>query len=254
MTVCVPVAHIFRSPDRMSEHIDEILFGEKCEILEEKGDFLKIRTDYGYEGYVSVSDLSGRPYEPDFMINVPFADLLAEPKNFFRPFLSLPSTARIKAFLPEENKRYAEVLLQDGKKYYIHKNLITPLNKERLPEKALREKLVSDARDYMKAPYRWGGRTFSGIDCSGLCFTVYRKNGINIWRDADPDRKGFELRKISLSETQKGDLLFFDGHVAMCTGNNNIIHAAASRGYVWEESLDSNNYLKERLICAATVF
>ena len=57
MTVCVPVCPIYALPDIMSEYTDELLYGEEAEVIDELGSFYRIKTEYGYCGWVAKSDL-----------------------------------------------------------------------------------------------------------------------------------------------------------------------------------------------------
>ncbi|MBR2901239.1 MAG: C40 family peptidase [Clostridia bacterium] len=246
MVVRVPFSPLFASYDLMSEHIDEVIYGDGAEILEECGGFYKIKTDYGYIGWINKENIAKNDLKPNYIVNNSFADLLFEDRNFYKPAMTLPKGARIE--VAELGSRYARVKNFDGKHYYIHKEHILPLDSKK---DGIRELIVKTALSYLGTQYRWGGRTYNGIDCSGLCFNAYRFNGINIWRDADIDRSD-NLKRISLENAKIGDLLFFKGHMALYLGDGRIVHSSASRGYVAIEEL--NERLKEIYICAGTAF
>ena len=91
-------------------------------------------------------------------------------------------------------------------------------------EEAFRESIVQTAYSYLGTQYRWGGKTACGIDCSGLAFMSYFRNGILIWRDA-AIKEGYPVHEIPIEQAKPGDLLFFPGHVAIYLGNGKIIHA-----------------------------
>lgn len=246
MVVCVPFASLFSAPDVMSEHIDELLYGDGLEILEEVGNFYKIKTDYNYIGWIQKENISKNDFCPNSIVISPFADLLFEKKDFFRPALTLPKGARVEVV--GNRSKYSKVKNFDGEIYYIRTEHIFPLG---YAEDDIRRSIVNTAFSYLGTQYRWGGRTNHGIDCSGLCFNAYRFNGIDIWRDADIE-KSKNLKKIPLEEAKKGDLLFFKGHMAIYLGDGEIIHSSASRGKVAVEEL--NERLKKIYICAGTAF
>ncbi len=246
MVVCVPFASLFSAPDVMSEHIDEVIFGDGSEILEEVGNFYKIKTDYNYIGWIQKENISKNVLKPNSIVVSPFADLLFENRYFRKPKTTLPKGARVEVV--GEEGRYSKVKFSDGNIYYIHKEHIRPIDST---NENIRESIVNTALSYLGTQYRWGGRTNHGIDCSGLCFNAYRFNGIDIWRDADIE-KSKNLKKIPLEEAKKGDLLFFKGHMAIYLGEGRIVHSSASNGCVAIEEL--NERLKEIYICAGTAF
>lgn len=96
-------------------------------------------------------------------------------------------------------------------------------------ESALRDALVNTAYSYLGTPYRWGGKSTLGIDCSGFTFMVYALNGIYIHRDSAWLPQSL-VRKIADCEKKAGDLLYFPGHIAMYLGNGEYIHATARDG------------------------
>jgi murein DD-endopeptidase / murein LD-carboxypeptidase len=71
----------------------------------------------------------------------------------------------------------------------------------------LNEQIIDDATDKIGSPYRYGGTTKSGYDCSGLVFSSFQKNDILLPRSSyDMSKKGKVIKK---NEARKGDLIFF---------------------------------------------
>jgi hypothetical protein len=94
----------------------------------------------------------------------------------------------------------------------------------------LRGELVRTAQRYLGVPYRWGGETTNGFDCSGLTMVCYRINGLNLPRNS---RSQFQAgRPVAKQNLREGDLVFFATqggrrvtHVGMYIGDGKFIHA-----------------------------
>lgn len=84
------------------------------------------------------------------------------------------------------------------------------------------ERAVAAARSALGTPYVWGGTTLNGFDCSGLTQWAWAQAGVDIPRTADQQAVG---RAVDFSELQAGDLVVWDGHVAMYAGEGQIIEA-----------------------------
>lgn len=123
---------------------------------------------------------------------------------------------------------------------------------ESLPSKQLLE--VVD--EWYGVRYRTGGNTTSGVDCSGFTVAVYAAlYGMTIPRVS---REQYRIsRKISTTELQEGDLVFFNtngrgvSHVGVYLGNNKFIHASVSRGVMVNDLFES--YYLKRYIGAGRI-
>jgi cell wall-associated NlpC family hydrolase len=118
---------------------------------------------------------------------------------------------------------------------------------------AERHQVVETALAQLNKPYRYGGHSGQGFDCSGLVYYAYQSVGIAIPRTARAQQRS--ARAIPLQDLSPGDLLFFrerggkPSHVGLYVGKNRFIHASTSRQTVMLSSL-ANPYWKERLISA----
>jgi cell wall-associated NlpC family hydrolase len=88
--------------------------------------------------------------------------------------------------------------------------------------------LVAVAETFLHVPYLWGGKTSDGIDCSGLVQIALSACGVACPRDSDMQEEALGARLTSgLSSTRRGDLVFWDGHVAIVRDWATLIHANA---------------------------
>lgn len=103
-----------------------------------------------------------------------------------------------------------------------------------LSSKGKGEKITNTARRLIGIPYKWGGTTTQGFDCSGLVWYVFDKNSISLPRTADVQYK--VGKTISRNGLQQGDLVFFTtyepgaSHIGIYLEQDKFIHASSSRG------------------------
>ncbi len=105
-------------------------------------------------------------------------------------------------------------------------------------------KVIAIASRYFGVPYRFGGTTPRGFDCSGLVQYVYAQLGIDLPRTAAQQYGA--TRRVSRSEAQPGDLVFFFGggsisHVGIYVGGNMMIAAPRSGTVVRKQPIYSSN-------------
>jgi cell wall-associated NlpC family hydrolase len=109
------------------------------------------------------------------------------------------------------------------------------------------ETLVKVATEFIGAPYRFGGASVRGLDCSSFVQKIYRIFDVNLPRVArEQCRVGV---KVDRDELAKGDLVFFHtnrpyGHVGIYIGNGQFVHASSKSRIVRIDSLDSPYYQK----------
>ncbi len=85
---------------------------------------------------------------------------------------------------------------------------------------------VAVAERFLGAPYLWGGKTVLGLDCSGLVQVALSACGVACPRDSDL-QEGALGTAADASDLQRGDLIFWKGHVAIVRDRDTLIHANA---------------------------
>ena len=174
----------------------------------------------GYVGYVEASHVAvgPSPAPTHFVVTMgsyryPEPDLRAPPLDF----LPRHSALRVsETGLLTRGTEYAR--LDTGG--YVPIGCLSP-EPPRSPD------IVAAAALYLGCAYLWGGRSFLGIDCSGLVQNAFFDVGIAVPRDTDMQRDatGEAVPAEPEAQLRRGDLLYIPGHVLIYAGNGAVIHA-----------------------------
>ena len=214
MRVAAAVAPVWRAPDAASERLDELIYGEAFEALETAGGFVwgQAARD-GYVGYAQAEALAPAGAAPTHRVAALRTYAFAEP--------SIRSAARgpfsLNALVAVESEEGAFSRVADGAWFWS--GHLAPIGCfERDP--------AAVAERFLGAPYLWGGRTSVGLDCSGLIQQALYACGRACPRDTDQQMAAFPCA-IEPGGLERGDLVFWKGHVGMMLDWERMIHANA---------------------------
>ena len=223
---------------QQSRLVDELLLGMPVEITgEAEQHMVPVRTFYGYTGWVAQDALLTGPKEeewlvqPQMVVIARWTDVLAEPRvQGACVAAGLPLGAHV-AVQGEPEDGWQAVTLPDGRTGYLRADALASLYTQpcEQDQEKLRAAIAQAAKRYLGTPYRWGGKTPAGIDCSGLCSMAYLLCGISIWRDSEL-KESYPIHPAHVSDMRVGDLVYFPGHVALYLGNGEYIHSTARAG------------------------
>ena len=112
------------------------------------------------------------------------------------------------------------------------------------------DRAAAHAAKMVGKPYKYGGASPAGFDCSGLILFSYRQAGVALPHNTSQQRR--VSKHVKLVELKRGDLLFFDQegkknpHVGIYLGERRFVHAPSSGKHVRNDTLD-NPYWKKHL-------
>jgi cell wall-associated NlpC family hydrolase len=117
------------------------------------------------------------------------------------------------------NRKKNYVMFKKNK--WIKKKDITLINKKE-------KNFVKIFKLYLNCKYKWGGKTYQGIDCSALVQLFYKFNNKFFPRDT-VDQIKYKKGSITKKNFELGDIIYWKGHVAVCLNSNQLIHAYGPR-------------------------
>jgi cell wall-associated NlpC family hydrolase len=105
--------------------------------------------------------------------------------------------------------------------------------------------VAREAHKYIGVPYKYGGRSPNGFDCSGLVWYIYKQHGVSL-PDASYKQASSGV-KVKRGDLVPGDLIFFQTngrihHVGLYVGGNKMIHAPGMGKSVVKTSLKDKYY------------
>ncbi|SFR79201.1 NlpC/P60 family protein [Sphingomonas jatrophae] len=207
-----------------SRAVSELRLGDGFALLDESGGWAwGYSLDDHYVGYVPASAL-GHDAAPTHFIKARTALVFAAPDIKAPVTGTLPIGARVAGEFEGDFLR-----VDDG---FLHHRHVRALGEWHQDPAAVATKLLG-------TPYRWGGRSGFGIDCSGLIQLALGLSGLVVPRDSDQQRDSIG-QPIADSETlQRNDIVFFPGHVGLMLDERSIIHANAHAMVVSVEDLEA---------------
>ena len=222
-----PVVDVYIKPDSRSEMVNQLLFNETVTASSEGENFISIKSEDGYTGWVRSCHLSqGAKIRHSHFVDIPVAALLDEKTGRFVGKLSFGT--RITILESDESFGQIDFL---GKPAWISLGCVKQTSRRKSGWRTIKSYL----ENLIGTPYLWGGRSGFGLDCSGLVQLVFNSCGYNFPRDSINQRK--HGRKVALQNIKPGDLIFSPGHVCIYYGSGKIIHSSAQAGGVYIEDL-----------------
>ena len=205
-----PVINVYKKNNIRSEVVTQLLYGDTFKKIKKTGTWIKIKNDTdNYKGYIKNNKFPHNQKNTHKICSLS-ATLYSKPN----------SKNKVKKKLSFESKIKVSEKKGDFYKFdhlWIKKRDLKKIN-------IIQKDHFNSARKFINIKYKWGGKHYSGVDCSGLIQLCLNYNNQFCPRDAKDQIKYFK-QKIELKNIRKNDLIFWKGHVALAISKNKLIHA-----------------------------
>tara|TARA_B100000963_G_scaffold207516_1_gene180799 strand:- start:650 stop:1366 length:717 start_codon:yes stop_codon:yes gene_type:complete len=199
--------NIYEDRKKNSKLSSQLLYGEKFTIIKKYKDFYKIRTNYDkYVGFIKKRKFEQSSFKATHKVSSLKANVFSKPvkSSKIKMKLSFASLLQVKSY----NKEFFNF-----DNYWIQKSDVVSIN--------YKEKIFKRLKIFRNVKYKWGGKKFDGIDCSGLVQLFYKFSNLYCPRDTGPQFRYFKKFK----SIKKNAIIFWKGHVAICLSKKKLIHA-----------------------------
>ena len=207
----LPVINVYKKKVIKSKLlVTQLLYGDSFKIIKKQGSWIEIKNDSdGYRGFIKKKNFPSNQKNTHKVFNL-FANLYKKPSLKFRIKKKISFGSRIKVIKKNNN-------------FYKFDNYW--INKKDLKEINFKTKdIFKNIRQFINIKYKWGGKYFDGIDCSGIVQLFFNFNNKFCPRDTKDQIKYFK-KEIKLNNIKKNDLIFWKGHVAVAISKEKLIHA-----------------------------
>lgn len=220
--VTAAVTSLRATPDEEGAMDTQLLHGEVFLVEERKGDWAygTARRD-GYQGWVKRADMAQPVLIATHRVSALRTYAYAEPDIKSRPVGLVSINAKIASARREGRFVEAQRL------GWVFEQHLAVLG-------AAETDYVAVAERFLHTPYLWGGRDSIGLDCSGLVQSALEAAGVRGFPRDTRDQEEWAARRwgnVPVSEDfsglQRGDLVFWSGHVGIMTDSRTLLHANA---------------------------
>ena len=185
-----------------------MIYGDSFSISNKSKKWLKIKMkEDNYKGYIKNKKYSNF-LKPTHKVNTLKAKIFKFPNRIKINEITFGSKIKV----IDNNLKFLKFA-----KGWIKKNDVKPISYK---EKDLFKKITI----FKNIKYKWGGKSFKGIDCSALIQVLLNFNNKFCPIDANDQFRYFK-KNINLNNIKKNDIIYWKGHVAVALSNKKLIHA-----------------------------
>ena len=209
LTNIYPVINLHKKPSSKSEVMTQMIFGDSFSISKKTRKWLKVKIkEDNYKGYIQNKKFSNF-IKPTHKIDILKAKIYKFP-NKQKKTNEISFGSKIKVI--DNKTRFFKF-----SKGWINKNDVKPISyKEKKPFRKV--------SIFKNIKYKWGGKSFKGVDCSALIQVFLNFNNKFCPRDTKDQVKYFKKNE-KLEKIKKNCIIYWKGHVALALSNKKLIHA-----------------------------
>ena len=204
-----PILNLYKKRSIKSEVVTQMIYGNSFSIINRNNKWLKIKIlEDNYKGFILNKKFIDS-INPTHKVCKLKANVYKSPSKSLK-IKELPFGSKIRQ--KKNNKNF--INFHNG---WINKNDLKPIK--------FRERNYFRRIEIFKnVKYKWGGKSFKGIDCSALIQVCLNFNNKFCPRDAKDQVKFFK-KTVPLNKIKKNDIIYWKGHVAVALSNKKLIHA-----------------------------
>ncbi len=201
--------NLYKKKSTSSEIMTQMIYGDTFSAIKKTNKWWKIKIkEDGYIGFIKKRNFI-KFVRPTHKVSKLSAKIYKKP-NFKKPSGKLTFGARIKL------DRKSSKFIKFQNNWIESKNLKPIRFKSKNP--------FSNINIFKNVKYKWGGKTFKGLDCSALIQVLFNFNNRYCPRDAKDQVRYFK-KNVSLKNLKKNDIIYWKGHVAVAISKKKLIHA-----------------------------
>jgi len=205
-----PIINVYKKNNIKSEIVTQLLFGDTFQKIHSKANWIKIKINLDqYKGFIKKREFTLNHINTHKVYNL-FANVYSKPNNKNKINKKLSFASKIKVIKKKGN-------FYKFDRFWIKKKDLKKIN-------YTTSDIFKNIKKFINIKYKWGGKHFSGVDCSGLIQLFFNFNNRFCPRDASGQIKYFK-KKVKLKNISKNNLIFWKGHVALTISNKKLIHA-----------------------------
>ena len=202
--------NVYKKTSAKSKVVTQLLYGDIFKKIQKKGKWIKIKNKSdNYEGFVK---------------NENFSKVTKNTHKILSLSANLYSYPSLKKKIKKKLSFGSKIEVMERKNNFYRFNNLWVSGDDIKLIKYKKKDVFKNVYMFVDTKYKWGGKHYKGVDCSGLVQLFLNFNNLYCPRDTKDQIKYFK-NKVKLKNIKKNDLIFWKGHVGIALSKKNLIHA-----------------------------